>query len=132
MTEKRTMFVLITPKETECLMWGLAQIGDYPDRPATELTDPLFILEKTFKRSAIIECCEAFFQSFESGRHLFYPMTELERAILRCCLENTSWLSSYDEANLSEEMKREARKALRDLAFKLEPFGVEVSYLPAD
>jgi hypothetical protein len=130
--EKRKTCVLITPKETECLMWGLAQIGDYPTREAKEKTDPLFILDRTYKRDEIVATCQMFFRNFETGRHVFYPLTELERDILRCCLENTSWLTSYDVARHSEAMKSEARGAMRDLAFKLEPFGVEVSYLPAD
>lgn len=123
--------VTITPKEVEAIMWGLAQIGDVPDRGTDGPADPLFILlQRGHRRPDIVTTCAWFFDHLE-GHVLKGPYTQLQADILGLCVSNTSWLDSYDRASLSRAMKTEATAALRSLAYKVETFGIEVSHIPS-
>lgn len=126
--------VPITDKEAEALMWGLAQIGDHAHRKnVTDPSDPLFILlEAGHEPKAIQARCEEMFAHAYTNC-LTDPFTDLERLILRLCVENSSWVWHYKE-HLPEKptMAREARAALRSLAEKLEIFGIEINILPTD
>lgn len=126
--------VPLTLKEAEGLLWGFSQIGDYAgDRALTGAAEPVAILRKMgYKPKAISECCEALME-FCYARCLTDPFTELEQAILRLAVENSSWVYHYN-LHFPEQVKmaNEARAALRSLAEKLDLLGIEVNYLPQD
>lgn len=123
----------LAEKEGEALMWGLAQIGDYLNRRPNQPNDPLFILlNEGWSRKAIGEACERLFE-VAYGDWLSEPWTDLERSILRCCIENTTWIETYrthqPTAGNSAEITR-ALETLRSLATKLDAFGIEIAHIP--
>jgi hypothetical protein len=79
--------VPLADKEPEALLWGLSQLTDVPNREPRGPADPFSVLE---------------------------PLTDLEKAILRVCVENTTWLQPYIENR--PEYVAIAKKTLRDLA----------------
>lgn len=123
--------VPITKKEAEALAWGLAQIGDYLDREPTEASDPLFILlSDGFSHEAIGSTCTDLFIVAYSGV-ITSPLTNLEKAILRLCVENTSWIDSHHRSVASSPaMISTAKQTLRSLAEKLEFFDITVNFIP--
>lgn len=126
--------VPITDKESEGLMWGLAQIGDHAHRKnVTDPSDPLFILlSMGYKAGNIKDCCEGLFE-LAYAHCLNDQLTQLERIILRLAVENSSWVWHYKHHCPEETtMANQARKALRSLAEKLELIDISVNYLPED
>jgi hypothetical protein len=129
MTENHARLRLQT-KELEAMMWGLAQISDLPEREPEDPTDPLAILLKEgWNREAIMEAstglCEMVYMLT-----LAEPLTNLEKAILRVCIENTSWVASYIQLGPAGGNENDARKTLRELAKKFEEsFGIEVNII---
>lgn len=126
--------IAITEKMGEAIMWGLAQIGDQPRRQTKEPSDPLFILLQKYDRSDIIHTVTEFW-NVAYGDVISEPLTDLQKDILRVCIENTTWLQSYRDNPIipdPEPMVREGKAALRELASRLEVFGIEVSHIPDD
>lgn len=120
----------LTRKEGEAIMWGLGQIVNYPTRKVLSETDPLGVLLKEgFSRSAIMRTGNDLF-GIAHERALKEPLTELEKAILRVCVENSTWLEPYLEN--SPGLVEEAKATLRSLAAKLETVGIEVNHIPND
>jgi len=129
MTDVRTK-VPLTAKEGEAIMWCLGQIANYPDRPVLSETDPLgILLNEGFSRAGIMDTANGLFE-VAYGDWLSDPLTPLQKSILRVCVENTTWVTSYVEGMPS--LAGDARATLRSLAAKLEAFDIEVSYIPAD
>lgn len=126
--------VAITEKMGEAIMWGLAQIGDQPRRAATDPTDPLFVLLQKYDRSDIIFTVTEMWP-IAYGDWIREPLTDLQKDILRVCIENTTWLQSYRDNPIipdPEPMIKESKAALRELATRLEAFGIEISHIPDD
>ena len=124
-----TLSVPITPKMGEAIMWGLAQIGDQPRRTAEHPSDPLFILLQRWPRREIMKTCAGMWQ-MAYGDVIREPLTDLQKDILRCCVENTTWLESYVHNELigpSSLLVGEAKAALRELAAALEALGIDVN-----
>lgn len=125
-----TTRVPLTAKEGEAIMWCLGQIVNYPDRPVLSVTDPLgILLNEGFAREEIMDTGNGMFE-IAYGDWLSDPLTPLQKAILRVCVENTTWVTAYvtDMPSLAYE----ARATLRSLATKLEAFDVDVNFIPAD
>lgn len=114
-------------------MWGIAQIGDKVCRKTDDPSDPLFILlADGWTRRAIGLACDGL-MPVAIGNWLAGEWTELERTILRLCVENTSWIDAYRNHHPTAgdtTMINEALTALRTLAAKLDSFGIEVNYIP--
>lgn len=122
--------VPLTPKEGEAIMWGLGQITNYPDRGVLSETDPLgILLSEGFSREAIMETGNALYE-VAYGDWLTDAITPLEKAILRVCVENTTWLSAYEQDMPSR--LPEAKAALRSLATKFEAIDIHVNHIPND
>lgn len=122
--------VPLTEKEGEAIMWGLGQIVNYPSRRPRSDTDPLSVLlNEGFRREAIMTTGNDLFQ-LAYGDCIQEPLSELERAILRVCVENTTWVEQYIEHR--PQQAEEARATLRSLATKLETLGIEVNHIPND
>jgi len=130
-----TIAVPITPKMGEALLWTLAEIGDVPDRPPADKTDPLFVLlDEGYARADIMPAVLGMFQ-FAYDKEISEPLTDLQKAILRVCVENSSWITAYYENELVVDKVKytnEARATLRELATRLEAFGIEVNFIPDD
>lgn len=128
-----TLPIPITDKEGEALMWGLAQIGDYLDRTPTEASDPLYILlHAGYTRPQIKMGVEGLWE-VAYGKYLGGGWTELEKTILRLCVENTSWITTYRTTAPTRDNPgfiNEALGALRSLAAKFDKLGVEINHLP--
>lgn len=122
----------LTSKESEGLLWGLAQIGDYINREVSDPTDPLFILlADGWQRRAIARACDDL-SPVAVGNWLAGDWSALEQAILRLCVENTSWIEIYRTHDITADnpiMIEEALAALRSLARKLDAFGVEINHI---
>lgn len=123
----------LTSKESEALLWGLAQIGDHVQRTPVGSDDPLFILlEDGWPRRAIARACEEL-SPVAVGNWLAGGWSELEQTILRLCVENTTWITIYRTHDITagdSVMIEEALATLRSLAAKLDSFGIEVNYIP--
>jgi hypothetical protein len=92
--------------------------------------DPLAaLLAEGFDRKEIMAAGPRLYE-FCFGDFIAEPLSEVEKAILRVCVENTTWLQPY--IDLKPEMVGIAKKTLRDLAAKLETFGIEVNHIPND
>jgi hypothetical protein len=63
-------------------------------------------------------------------RTLPAPFDEVEREILRLCVENSLWLRPYVESGPTPAHLEEARSTLRQLARVLEGVGVEITHIP--
>jgi hypothetical protein len=117
-------------REGEAIMWALGQIVNEPEREAYGPTDPLrVLLDAGHKRSEIMKVGEALFQ-FAYDDWITGPLTDVQRDILRVCVENSTFLIAYRQN--FPGLLQEAEKALRTLAVKLEAFGIEVSHIPDD
>lgn len=127
--------VLITDKESEALMWGLAQIGDHLDRRPTDPSDPLRIaLDAGYSRKAIALTCAGLFAQVYTD-WLTGPFGDLDKLLLRLCVENTTWVTTYrttEPTRSSPPLISEAMEALRTLSKKLEAFDIEVNHIPAN
>ena len=122
--------VPLTEKEGEAIVWCLGQIANYPNREAQSETDPLFVLfSEGFERSEIMQTANAMFE-IAYGDWLSDPLTPLQKAILRVCIENTTWVCEYHLT--LPHLLPQALPTLRSLAVKLEAFGIEVNFIPAD
>ena len=111
-------------------MWGLGQVVNYPDRAVLSETDPLgILLDEGFSREAIMKTGNDMFQ-VAHGDWLSDPLSNLEKAILRVCVENSTWVTCYVEH--SPSIAGQAKATLRSLAAKLEAFDIEVNFIPAD
>lgn len=134
MTITRQLIPLST-KESEAFMWGLAQIGDYVTRITADPADPLFILLAAgWPRRAIANACEELMPVVCAGS-LTDELSPLERAILRLCVENTTWIDCYRTHEITADnpvLIEEALSTLRSLAAKLELLGIEVNHIPFD
>lgn len=122
----------ISSKESEALLWGLGQIGDYVNREVTDPADPLSILlADGWTRRAIASACDEL-SPVAVGNWLAGGWTELEVTILRLCVEKTSWIEVYRTHDLTADdptQINQALAALRSLARKLDLFGVEINQL---
>lgn len=122
----------LTSKESEALLWGLGQIGDYVNREVTDRADPLFILlADGWTRRAIARACDEL-SPVAVGNWLAGEWSELESTILRLCVENTSWIAVYRTHDLTAgdpTQINQALAALRSLAVKLDKFGIEINQL---
>jgi hypothetical protein len=122
--------VPLADKEPEALLWGLSQLTDVPNREPRGPADPFSVLfSEGFERKAIVTAATALHEFAYDG-HIIEPLTDLDKAILRVCVENSTWLYPYGE--FRPEYVPIAKKTLRDLAAKLEMFGIEVNHLPND
>lgn len=122
--------VKLTPKEGEALMFPMAYIFDIPDRVPEEVDDPLAVLfAEGFSREEILACGPRIYQ-FAFDDYIEEPLSEVEKAILSVCVENTTWLQPYIDCQ--PELLGVAKKTLRDLAAKLETLGIEVNHIPND
>lgn len=123
----------LSPKEGEAIMWGCAQIGDYIGQDVGDPTDPRFILLNAgWSREAIKTACEGL-EEVACGTTLGPAYTPLEQAILRCCVENTSWIDAYrsnEPTKNSPACINQALAALRSLAGKLETLGIDINHIP--
>jgi hypothetical protein len=123
----------LTKKEGEALCWGLARIGDFIDREPDGPADPLAILlAMGYTRPAITVTVEGLWET-AYGDTLTTDMTELERHVLRLCVENTDWITIYRTHAPTKNSPAhidEALAALRSLATKFEELGIEVNHLP--
>lgn len=127
MTDTVTM-VPLDVKEAEAIMWGLGQIVNYPTRRVISATDPLSVLfDEGFDRAAIMKAGNELF-SIPYEKWIKDPLTSLEKAILRVCVENSTWIETYAEK--SPHLVAGAKAALRSLAKKLEAFDIEVNHIP--
>lgn len=118
----------LTGKEGEALLWGLSIIMDRPDRASDETTDPLAVLlNEGFTRNQIMAAGPRLYE-FAYGNCIIEPLSVIERAVLRVCVENTTWLEPY--AIKQPGMLGLAKRTLRDLAAKLENIGIEVNHIP--
>lgn len=127
--------VYITHKEGEAIMWGLGQISNWPDREAEGPSDPLFVLlDLQYSREAIMESCVEMF-SIAYDHLLCEPLTALEKAILKVCVEKTTWVDAYRRGEPTADNPaaiNEALRTLRELSAKLEDFGIEIDCIPHD
>lgn len=124
------MRVPLTGKEGEALMFALTFVVDIPNRTPEEQNDPLAILfAEGFGRREIMACGPRLYD-FCFGDYIEEPLSDVEKAILRVCVENTTWLQPY--IDLKPEMVGVAKRTLRDLAAKLETLGIEVNHIPND
>lgn len=115
-------------KEGEALLWGLSIIGDLPERDIEGPRDPLgVLLREGFSRREIAQRCEALTE-FAYGDCIVGPLMEIDRSILRVCIENTTWLEPYKE--FYPEMLSTTKGTLRSFAAQLETLGIEVSHIP--
>ena len=127
-----TIQVPITVKMGEAIMWTLAEIGDRPDRVPTDPTDPLLILLSKYDRSDIMKTVEGMWD-MAYGDWISEPLTDVQKDVLRVSVENTSWITAYYENHLVTDKAaytNEARTVLRELALRLEAFGIEVNFIP--
>ncbi|UIS25265.1 hypothetical protein [Erythrobacter phage vB_EliS-L02] len=128
-------YIPLNDKEAEALMWGLAQVGDNIDREVTDRTDPLYgLLALGYTRPMIAKVVESLWE-VAYGHKLEGGWTELEKAILKACVESTSWINVYrthPPTNTSPPHIAQALEALRTLAAKLDEFGVEVNFIAFD
>jgi hypothetical protein len=122
--------VPMTAREGECIMWMLSLLVDYPDRTPESETDALFVLLKEgFKQPEIVRVADSMFE-LAYGNWLHDSLTDLEKAILRVSVENTTWLMTYREK--LPHLVTEAQKTLRSLATKFEAIGIDVNHIPND
>jgi hypothetical protein len=122
--------VPLAGKEPEALLWGLSQLTDQPHREPRGPDDPLAVLlSEGHERKDIVKAATALHE-FSYDGHIVEPLTDLDKAILRVSVENSTWLYPYGE--FRPEYMATAKKTLRDLAAKLEMFGIEVNHLPND
>lgn len=129
MTDSVTMIPLEI-KEAEAIMWGLGQIVNYPNRGVLSETDPLAVLlDEGYDRAAIMKAGNELF-SIPYDKWIKDPLTDLEKSILRVCVENSTWVGTYAEK--SPHLLNDAKATLRSLAKKLEPFSIEVNHIPND
>lgn len=120
----------LTGKEGEALLFGLAIVMDEPDRVPDRAGDPLTALfSDGFTRDQIMAAGPRLHE-FAFDDFIEEPLSDVEKAILRVCVENTTWLQPYIDTR--PELLGIAKKTLRDLAAKLEPFGIEISHIPND
>jgi hypothetical protein len=118
----------LNEKEGEALLWGLSIIGDLPERDIEGPQDPLgVLLNEGFSRHDLAERCKAL-ENFAYGNCIVAPLAEIDRSILRACVENTTWLKAY--AQYLPELLDVAKAALRTFARKLDQLGVEVNHIP--
>jgi hypothetical protein len=126
-------YIPLNDKEAEALMWGLAQVGDNIDRKVEEPTDPLFgLMAMGYTRPAIAEAVGGLWE-VAYGHKLEGDWTELEEAILRACVEQTTWINVYRTHPPTKDSPphiNEALKALRTLAAKLDKLGIEINFIP--
>lgn len=117
----------LTGKESELLFWAVAEIADRPDRIPTEPGDPLkVLLDAGLTRDAIMAGA-ASIEDIAHGDFIEDPLTDIQRTILRVCVENSSWLKPQDQFGGDQSA---AKKTLRELSKKLELFGIEVNHIP--
>lgn len=125
--------VPINHKEGEAIMWCLGQIVNWPEREPEGPYDPLFVLlARGFNRAAIMDTgCEMY--SIAYDHQLAEPLTALEKAILKVCVENTTWIDVYRRGEPTADNPaaiNEALRTLRELSVKLEGFGIEIDRIP--
>jgi hypothetical protein len=119
----------LTGKEGEALLWGLSLIVDVPDRVPTEENDPLAVLfTHGWSRDDIMAHANDL-HHFAYSDYLSGPLSDLDCDILQVCVENTTWLQPYIDHR--PELLGVAKKTLRDLAAKLDLFGIEISHIPS-
>lgn len=115
-------------KEGEALLWGLSIIGDLPERDIEGPQDPLgVLLREGYSRNALAERCQALTE-FAYGDCIVGPLIDIDRSILRVCVENTTWLEPYRD--YYPEMLGTAKATLRSFAAQLETLDIEVSHIP--
>lgn len=123
----------LTKKEGEAICWGLALIGDFIEREPTGPADPLAILLTLgYSRPVITRAIDGLWE-VAYGDTLTDDLTDLERHILRLCVENTDWITIYRTCAPTKSSPPhidEALAALRSLATKFEKLGIEVNHLP--
>lgn len=125
----------LSMKEAEALMWCLGQIVNWPYRKDDGPGDPLHtLLALGYTREAIMETGEEMF-SIAYNKLLCEPLTALEKAILKVCVENTTWIGAYRTGKPTMHrplMINEALQTLRLFAKKLEALGIEIVHIPND
>lgn len=127
------MRIELTPKETACILWGIAEMGDFPKRAIRGPLDPLHLLDLKYTRAQVVAGCLFIENGIqENARFVTEPLSEVEKDILRLCCENSSWLDSYDRVGAPAEARKEAHDAIRTLAYKLETLGIEVNHMPTN
>lgn len=130
-----TKRLTLTQKEAEAVLWGVAQIGDRPNRKTEGDSDPLYILlDSGYTRREIVQACKEI-EVVCYRRFVDEPLDPIEQDILRLCVENTSWIDAYrrnEPTRNSPAHIEEALATLRGLAAKLEDFDIEVSHIPFD
>lgn len=124
----------LSKKEAEAIVWVLAEIIDasedyIPGRP----TEPLAVIyDAGFPPWPTREAAEKLEKMVFTGE-IKGPLSPLDCLILRTCVENSTWIEGYrtrEPTAHSSAHINEALATLRDLAAKLEDFGIEVSRIP--
>lgn len=119
-------------KDSEAIMWCLGEIFDRPDREPTEAGDPLrALLDAGWPREAIMLAGPSMW-AIADGDWLEEPMSDLQKDILRACVENSSWVAAYIQNGPAGGNEDDARRTLRNLAEKLETFGIECNFIAND
>lgn len=128
-TDQR-MFMPLEGKETEILLWSIAEIGDVPSRVPEDPSDPLAVLLAAgHARTDILRACAELENSLDSGT-ITEPLTSIDRDLLRVCIENSSLLEPYRTEKKGLAAENEVKSALRRFATRLEFLGVEINHLP--
>lgn len=127
----------LTAKEAEAIMWTIGQVTNFPDRPTTGDRDPLYVLfDMGFARADIMPTALAMQKwCFRDLAAIVKPVSVLQAAILRVCVENTTWITPYrtmEPTRGNPDMIEEALRTLRGLAVKLESLGIEITHIPND
>lgn len=122
--------IRLETKELEALMWCLGEIADRPDRVPEDPTDPLAVLLAAgWPRDDIMEAATRLLEDVYMF-HLGEPFEDIEREILRVCIENGSWVHAYIKLGPAGGTAEDCRRALRELAKKLEEnFGIECNFI---
>lgn len=63
-------------------------------------------------------------------RKIPVPLSEVEKDVLRECVEGSIWLQPYVSGPSGQKHLDEARATLRDLARRFEGLGIEINHLP--
>lgn len=108
----------ITEKEMEAVLYMLDNRPLMLDR-----------LQGRWGRSKVQGAIDRLYDPVEEDRAIPEDLSDVERDVLRECVEGSIWLRPY-VGGYSPVMLEEARETLRDLARKLEPVGVEINHIP--
>lgn len=128
-TDQR-MIMPLEGKETEILLWSIAEIGDVPTRVPDDPSDPLAVLLAAgHARADILRACAELEKSLYSGA-IAEPTNSINRDLLRVCIENSSLLEPYRTGKKGLAAETEVKHALRRFAKRLEFLGVEINHLP--